>query len=524
MRRAAWGKLEDFKMRVTLWVALAGLSLSSASFGSPDVNSTIGYPRTMVQAISGAQCNISSANYTLAARYDIVMLGCNWENQGVNIGNVVNGIHAASNGTMVSPVHLVGRYSILEVPSGANLSASANEDRQVQTAGWYLCPLGTSCNNATAVNDSDGHMALVNFSTYAPSYSGQTPYQWFASYVWNTYGLGKGGPVNGANANNAAPNVDFFYFDNTLPTAKFSGDWLRNGTLPGTLANTPLALDTAIQNAQLQLCPALHSASGNKLCFVNQALGWTDSLGVNYASGVGAFDGAMQQFIWGTGLSNAVETWGGFTYAMNEYKSQVAGGAPYVMVTGPVANSTAADYQYFRYAFGMCTMDIGYCTFGLTSYYPSADSIDGSNTTTWPWFDEEQGGTLKNVKWLGLPANPNNVSNSCGVPVSNTWTNGNTCAWKNGVYRRDFQNGIILVLPRQTTGGAAVTVTTEVSYCHLQNSNDTVDASVNNGSCGTSFTLNPSAITSTGDALFLSRTPVNSIKPNPPSNISASPH
>jgi hypothetical protein len=516
-------------MRILLLVALTGLSFSTASYSastsSSSVNSTIGYPRTMVQAITGGQCNISSANYTLAARYDIVMLGCNWETQGAaNIGNVVNGIHAASNGTMVSPVHLVGRYNIFEIPSGANLPAFANADRQVQAANWYLCSLGTGCNNASAVNDGDGNMAIVNFSAFSPNYGGQSPYQWFGSYAWNTLGLGKGGPVNGPNPNNVAPNVDFIYFDNTIPMAYFGGDWLRNGTSAGTQASTPPALAIAIQNAQLQLCPSFRSASGNKLCFINQGLGWSNSIGVNFPSGVGAFDGAMQQFIWGAGLSSAVESWGGFTLAMNEYKSQVAGGAAYVMVTGPVGNNTATDYQYFRYVFGMCTMDIGYCTFGLTSYFPNADAIDGSNPTTWPWFDEEQGGTLKNVKWLGLPANPNNVSNSCGVAVSNTWSNGNTCAWKNGVYRRDFQNGIILVLPRQTTGGAAVTVTTEVQYCRLQNSNDTVDASVNNGTCGTSFTLNPSAITSAGDALFLSRTAVNTTKPNPPSNISASPH
>jgi hypothetical protein len=58
-----------------------------------------------------------------------------------------------------------------------------------------------------------------------------------------------------------------------------------------------------------------------------------------------------------------------------------------------------------------------------------------------------------------------------------------TAAWKQGVWRRDFDNGIVLVNPK---GNGNQTVTLETSYVKLQG---TQDPAINNGQTVTTVTL-----------------------------------
>src|SRR6185312_11114940 len=143
----------------------------------------------------------------------------------------------------------------------------------------------------------------------------------------------------------------------------------------------------------------------------------------------------------------------------------------------------ASDFQYFRYVFAANTLDDGYAFFGLSSYINS-DIVDGSNTATWPIFDEFRGGSIGKHGWLGLP-----LATAQGA----SWTNGNSSSWQNGTHRRDFQNGIVIVNPK---GNGARTVTLETTYYHLRGSQA---SSVNNGAATTSVTLQD------GDGIFLSR-------------------
>src|SRR5690242_19001177 len=102
------------------------------------------------------------------------------------------------------------------------------------------------------------------------------------------------------------------------------------------------------------------------------------------------------------------------------------------------------DYQTMRYGLASCMMDDGYFSF--------TDNAAGYGST--PLFDEYKVS-------LGYPTDP---------PP--------TAAWSNGVWRRNFQNGIVLVNPRGNNNNMAVTVQIEPWYKHFRG---TQDSTTNNG-------------------------------------------
>ena len=112
------------------------------------------------------------------------------------------------------------------------------------------------------------------------------------------------------------------------------------------------------------------------------------------------------------------------------------------------------DYQTLRYGLASCMMDDGYFSF--------TDNAAGYGST--PLFDEYKVS-------LGYPTDP---------PP--------TAAWSNGVWRRNFQNGIVLVNPRGNNNNMAVTVQIEPGYKHFSG---TQDSTTNNGLAVTSVTLQP---------------------------------
>ena len=120
---------------------------------------------------------------------------------------------------------------------------------------------------------------------------------------------------------------------------------------------------------------------------------------------------------------------------------------------------TVTDYQGMRYGLTSCLMDNAHYYFN-----------DGSNYNV-IWFDEF------NFNLGAAIAGPNNPSNG-------TYSSGGLTIWKQGVYRRDFQNGIALVNPK---GNGTQTVTLETTYKQLSG---TQAPSVNNGQTVTSVTLN----------------------------------
>jgi hypothetical protein len=99
------------------------------------------------------------------------------------------------------------------------------------------------------------------------------------------------------------------------------------------------------------------------------------------------------------------------------------------------------DYQALRYGLGSCLLDNGYFSF--------TDSALKYTSVT--WFDEFDA----------------NLGQQSEGPV--------TKAWQNGVYRRNFENGIVLVNPK---GNGPREVTLEEDFRRIKG---TQAPSVNNG-------------------------------------------
>ena len=157
-------------------------------------------------------------------------------------------------------------------------------------------------------------------------------------------------------------------------------------------------------------------------------------------------------------------------------------------------DAAATNYAGMRYGFCTCLLDNAYYANSANGAYSSITLLDEFNFN------------------LGAPiAGPNNPSNG-------TNSSGGLTVWSNGVWRRDFQNGIILVNPRgnHPNGvgvGATVTLTDQngnpATYWHLRASSyANQDPTVNNGAAVTSVTMpDPNVAGTGGSGLVLSRTP-----------------
>jgi hypothetical protein len=138
-----------------------------------------------------------------------------------------------------------------------------------------------------------------------------------------------------------------------------------------------------------------------------------------------------------------------------------------------------SDYQSMRYGLATCLMDNGYYQFVSTVGNSSGDYH------TLYWFDEYN------------------------ASLGQATTSPPAAAWQNGVYRRDFQNGIALVNPK---GNGAQTVTLETSYVKLTG---TQVPAINSGQTVTTVTLQDR------DGILLLRTQPAKV-PKPPGGLQLS--
>jgi hypothetical protein len=160
---------------------------------------------------------------------------------------------------------------------------------------------------------------------------------------------------------------------------------------------------------------------------------------------------------------------------MASYRQEMAAlASPQLAMFAQVGSLT--DYQGMRYGLASCLMDNAYFTYNSSSAYNDL-----------PWFDEYNA----------------NLGQATSSPSYSPW--------QNGVYRRDFANGIALVNPK---GNGARTVTLEAPFRRLSG---TQAPSVNNGQTTTTVTLQDR------DGLILLRTgtqPPAPAVPQAPAGIS----
>ncbi|MGH8291315.1 MAG: putative glycoside hydrolase [Steroidobacteraceae bacterium] len=238
------------------------------------------------------------------------------------------------------------------------------------------------------------------------------------------------------------PDIDGLFIDNVFPQPRVAGDWSGDGVV--LQPSNPQAA-AALQAGYERWFSLTHQLMPGKYQIGNIG-SWVTSAATVPAGYVGMANGGVLEAI--IGESYSAETWGGWQGMMKEYQTimQVVS-EPKLVIFNQWGDPT--DYQSFRYGFAACLMNDGYYSF-------TSSSVGYSGVV---WFDE--------------------YNAQLGNPIGAAPTN----AWQNGVWRRDFSNGIALVNPK---GNGAQTVTLGGSFVKLKG---TQDPTVNSGQTVTQVTL-----------------------------------
>lgn len=317
---------------------------------------------------------------------------------------------------------------------------------ELNTQHWWLYQNGK---DGTPVPAYGQNVAINNTRATQDSLeptTGQRSVEWMTKYfIDNIY--------------NPATNMDGFFMDNVFKNARYDGDWNRDGTTDSQLDPT---VSAAGRQGYVDYVNAVRPQMPGKYQIGNIAE-WTFKRYLN-ASGRIATDPrdpipAEYQYLLEGGLlesllgqQSSVESWGRTTpaptadwdnmmFAYHQTMNVML--QPRLLIFGQWGATT--DYQSLRYGLASCLMDDGYFSF-TDQAVPTYSSVVS--------FDE------LNVNLGAAISPPQNAP------------------WSQGVYRRDFENGIALVNPKGNNGGAPVTVTVEPGFTRVAG---TQDPAVNSG-------------------------------------------
>ncbi len=450
-----------------------GWTYSSSSSGSgANLNNVDNFPRLGWIAIGGSQ-DYNSTFQANAAKNHVVIVGGNWEgwNPGYTMNSVIASIHSQSK----VRTRVFQYNNFVDAADTVSRAAEPTFWNTVNTNNWWLYNSGSSGSKAAdfwssswwgldyAVNPSTG----VPYAGYDPS-TGLSPYQDAAKFDNDMYHLGK-------YEQPADPSLDGFFLDNVFTggpgTQLDSGDWFRNGNFTSSTNSTVAA---GVQMAEASFFRYLNQnwpgalQIGNSGDTMGQAI--DQGVGVSPLKGVmngGVFEGAI-------GESWSIENWGGPSGFMRWYQNTIAmyanpklelvghenvqsNGSDPISWSGNTVTNWSAPYQGMRYGLCATLMNNGY-------YAPSSSNYSDTNFL---WFDEFDGGGI-GTGYLGQP-----LTNSAGAPQ--------TGAWQNGVWKREFANGVVLWNPR---GNGTRTVNLS-GLGNLRHINGTQNPNLNNGSAVT---------------------------------------
>jgi hypothetical protein len=282
---------------------------------------------------------------------------------------------------------------------------------------WWLSNSGSLINRILSDYGHDTY--VLNMTTYAkPDSSGQRLNQWFANYMVEH----QAGP---------SPSIDGFFTDNVFWKPRRDGDWNLDGKVD---SQNDAKIQAAYRAGFVQYLDALRKGMPGKLQLGNIAdWGVPTATTPEYK---GKWDGGVMEGLIGKSYSVERQGW---QQMMTHYRKTMAqfGSSNYAMFH---MDGSPTDYQTFRYGLASCLMDNAYFAYNSDTGYSGV-----------PRFDE-YGANL-------------------GAAVSKP----STAAWQQGVYRRDFENGIALVNPK---GNGAKDVTLEGDFVAIKG---TQVPSVNSG-------------------------------------------
>jgi len=336
-----------------------------------------------------------------------------------------------------NPSERVFQYVILEsIGQGEGTSLYKDVWQKIDSMNWWVYTHGTSGSKVLGAwqGGGDGPFYEINYTSFAPPDSnGDRFYDWYAKWSVRTWLT-------------PSPSLDGLYTDNVSWKAEAAGngDWNRDGVSD---ASDSSSVHQWVDQGYQKFFGRVRSLTPERLLIGNMSDWGEPSADLSLLSG--QLNGGLIEGL--IGYSWSPESWAGWKGTLAWYRKTMAASAEPKLVLFHQAGS-GTDYQSMRYGLATCLLDDGYYNF---SYKTS--SVDYHNVA---WFDE-----FDSALGQAISAPP-------------------TAAWQNGVYRRDFENGISLVNPK---GNGRQTVTLETDFKKLAGKQD---PSVNNGQTVRSVTLN----------------------------------
>jgi len=301
-------------------------------------------------------------------------------------------------------------------------------------------------------------------SAYSPIYIAANAGNWFLRSTWPNGSItdADGNSQQGLNPSNSTyrawragwsaaseltSNWDGLYLDNVFWQPRVSADYAQSGS-----SQSPSAAGQTWRDGYAAYVTLLKAALPGRYVIGNTA-DWANGPIPGYNQ---MLNGGVMESLIGQSYSYESQSW---ATMMNAYKIIMnATAAPGYQIFAQ--DGSNADYQGMRYGLASCLLDNAYYYHSNGGTYDSIELYDE--------FDFN----------LGAPA-----AGPAGSATA-TYSNGGLTVYQNGVWRRDFLNGIALVNPK---GNGTRTVTLETSYKHLSG---TQDPAVNNGQSVTTVTLN----------------------------------
>lgn len=492
-RKVASGRVFWAALLGSMAIAFAAATANGATTGGDN------FPRLGLVSIGGPQLYASSFQ-AFAAKVHMVVIGGSFEGWEKDVGyskqRVINGIKAQS--TVNTRVFQYVAVNSLYNAANAGYQGFPTLFNQVNARQWWLYPTMTV---GTPVADPQSSQRwLVDMGPNVPvdPATGLGPYEWAAKYVDDLFHLGR------YSGTSAAPSLDGFFLDNLLIDPSCgegnlaNGDWLRVGT---TQAHNAPSTYSALMAGQASFyayfatawpgSPQLGNAGTSFGIAVAGYYGSTDAtLNSQILAGTSPLSGVMAggDFEHAIGKTYSIEYYGGSLIMQQWYQTAMRnfGGSKLMIFSQGNVQANGADPLTFNSPSQPATYSPAWqgARYGITAalmnngYYFADSGI----------YDEE---TVANRRWFDEYDNAGAGVGYLGQPVTGTAGNPQTGAWSNGVWMREFTNGVVLWNPK---GNAARTVNVSglaspSGHTGLKHIAGTQDPAVNNGLAAASVTL-----------------------------------
>lgn len=325
------------------------------------------------------------------------------------------------------------------VGTQAAIGDALNEFRaKLDAQKWYVYASGTT--GSPVASDFGADYPAINTTlNTAPDANGDKAVDWMTKYFVTKFN---------------STSVDGFFMDDMFWRTRTTGDWDLDGD--SEAAHDANASEW-LRDGWAHYVSLVRTLMPGKTQIANIAdWGMPEATLTEFQ---GILDGGLMEGMIGKTWSYETTSWASMMAAYR--KTMAALGGPKLAIFNQWGEPT--DTRSVRYGLGSALLD--------NAQYSFTDNTSKYHDVY--WFDEFDAN-------LG-------AATSAPPPVPSG-------AWQQGVYRRDFENGIVLVNPK---GNGAKTVTLETEYLKLSSTGSSTntkvhyvhDTTVNNGATVTSVTL-----------------------------------